>query len=78
MGLQHGAAAPLDETQCRAESAQSAAKPSAESRSSLEASRASLADAALQDTTATAVLGVVAGIAFVTGTTLLVVGAIEQ
>jgi hypothetical protein len=52
--------------------------PSDGSRASLEASRSSFQDAALQDTTAAILLGVVAGVAIATGTTLLVVGALEQ
>ncbi len=58
--------------------AELADNPSASRRAALEASRASFADAALQDTTAAVLLGVVAGVALVTGTTLLVVGAVEQ
>lgn len=55
-----------------------AAGPDADTRQTLQAERTALDNAALQDTVAVAVLGSVAGVALVTGVTLLMIGAVEQ
>jgi hypothetical protein len=55
-----------------------AANPTGDERAGLEAERRGLDNAALQDTVAVAVLGSVAGVALVTGVTLLVICAVEQ
>jgi hypothetical protein len=54
------------------------AGPDADTRQALRAERTALGHAVLQDTVAVAVLGTVAGVALVTGVTLLVIGAVEQ
>ena len=58
--------------------AELASSPSASRRAELLAEQGSLGQAAVQDTIATVLFGVVSGVAVVTGVVLLVVGAVEQ
>jgi hypothetical protein len=58
--------------------AELAGGPSASRRAELVAEQGSLSKAAVQDTIATVLFGVVSGVAVVTGAVLLVVGAVEQ
>ena len=58
--------------------AELAANPTAARRAELLGEQDSLGKAAVQDTVATVIFGVVAGVAVVTGSALLVVAAIEQ